>query len=207
MSEALAFIPHSVFGYAIATNLLGTHGWIRVRIVAQKTSDNKMLDKIRRCVGQIEKAQKMRMTPKTEASPEAVVPGDLMGLRRVLLWIPWKNKRIYLLFFFKSYTWFKWECLRTGVSLSVLQYPFPKPLLYKQLKEFFSLHQIIITISRQKTRHLKKHGKQEPLCVMPLDEYELMTNTHQSAFEKNRGAERDVQNYLLMFVTYATGIL
>jgi hypothetical protein len=72
--------------------------------------------------------------------------------------------------FFKRYTRFKWECLRTGVSLDVLQYTFPKPLLYKQLKEKLSLHQIIITLLRQKTRHLKNHGKQEPLCAMPLDE-------------------------------------
>jgi hypothetical protein len=31
--------------------------------------------------------------------------------------------------FIKRYTRLKRECLRTGVSLAVLQYPFPKPLL------------------------------------------------------------------------------
>jgi hypothetical protein len=84
----------------------------------------------------------------------------------------------------KRYTRLKWECLRTGVSLSMIQYPFPKPLLYKQLKENLSLHQIVITLSRHKTRHLKKHGKQEPLCAIPLDEYELTTSAKQFAFEK-----------------------
>jgi hypothetical protein len=54
-------------------NLLGAHGLSYVRILAQKTSDDKMLDKIRRRVGQMEKAHKMRMKPKTQASPEVVV--------------------------------------------------------------------------------------------------------------------------------------
>jgi hypothetical protein len=70
MSEALSFRPLSVLGYAIDTNLLGAHGWGRVRVLAQKTTDDKMLDKIKRRVGQMEKAQKMRMKPKIRASPE-----------------------------------------------------------------------------------------------------------------------------------------
>jgi hypothetical protein len=47
MSDALSFRPLSVLGYAIDNNLLGAHGWGRVRVLAQKTSDNKMLDKIK----------------------------------------------------------------------------------------------------------------------------------------------------------------
>jgi hypothetical protein len=42
-----------------------------------------MLDKIRRHVGQMEKARKMIMKPKTQASPEVVVPGDIMGVEKV----------------------------------------------------------------------------------------------------------------------------
>jgi hypothetical protein len=68
--------------------------------------------------------------------------------------------------FMQHYTQFKWECLRTGVSLAVLKHPFPKPILYKQLKENLALHQIVIAISRQKTRRLKKYGNQEPLCAI-----------------------------------------
>jgi hypothetical protein len=56
------------------------------------------------------------------------------------------------------------------------------PLQTAELK--ISLRQIIITLSRQKTRHLKKHGKPVPLFAMPLDEYKLMTSTQQFAFEK-----------------------
>jgi hypothetical protein len=52
------------------------------------------------------------------------------------------------------------------------------------------LHQIVITLSRQKKIHLKKHGKQEPLCAMPLDDYKLMTSTQQFAFEKVIEAEQ-----------------
>jgi hypothetical protein len=48
MSEALAFRPQSVLGYAIDNNLLGAHGWSRVQILAQKTTDDKILEKIRR---------------------------------------------------------------------------------------------------------------------------------------------------------------
>jgi hypothetical protein len=47
MSEALSFRPLSVLGYAIDNNLLGAHGWSRVRVLAQKTTDDKMLDKIK----------------------------------------------------------------------------------------------------------------------------------------------------------------
>jgi hypothetical protein len=50
MYEALTFRTQSVLGYAIENNLLGAHGWSCVRILSQKTSYNKMLDKIRRCV-------------------------------------------------------------------------------------------------------------------------------------------------------------
>jgi hypothetical protein len=39
-----------------------------------------MLDKIRRRVVQMKKAHKMRMKPKTQASPRIVVTGDLMGV-------------------------------------------------------------------------------------------------------------------------------
>jgi hypothetical protein len=69
MSEDLAFIPQSVIGYAIDNNLLGAHGWSHVRILVQKTLDDKMLDKIRRHVGQMKKSNKIRMKPKTQASP------------------------------------------------------------------------------------------------------------------------------------------
>jgi hypothetical protein len=190
MSEALAFRPHSVLGYAIDSNLLGAHEWSRVRILAQKISDDKMLDKIRMRLGQMEKDHKMRMRPKTEVSPEVVVPGDLMGVEKGPDVDSMEEEEELSPVFIKHYTRLKWECLRTVVSLAVLQYPFPIPLLYKQLKENLSLHQIIITLSGQKTRHLKKHGKQEPLCSMPLDEYELMTRTQQFAFEKAIEAEQ-----------------
>jgi hypothetical protein len=92
--------------------------------------------------------------------------------------------------FIKRHTWLKWECLRTGVSLAVLQYHLPKHLLYKQQKEILLLHQIVITLSRQKMRYLKKHGKQEPLCAMPLHEYKLMTSAQQFSFEKGIEAEQ-----------------
>jgi hypothetical protein len=80
MSEALSFRPLSFIGYAIDNNLLGAHGRGSVRVLAQKTSDNNMLVKIKRRVGQMEKAHKMRMKPKIRASPEVLVPVDLMGV-------------------------------------------------------------------------------------------------------------------------------
>jgi hypothetical protein len=53
MYEALALRPQSVLGRAIDNNLLGAHGWSSVRILAQKTSNDKILYKIRRHVGQM----------------------------------------------------------------------------------------------------------------------------------------------------------
>jgi hypothetical protein len=92
--------------------------------------------------------------------------------------------------FIKCFTRLKWECLRTEVSLAVLQCPFPKPLLYKQLNEDLPMHHFFTTLSIQNTRHLKHYGKQEPLCAMPLDEYELMSKTQQFAFKKAIEAEQ-----------------
>jgi hypothetical protein len=56
--------------------------WSRVRILAQKTLDDKMLDNIRRWLGQMGKAHKMSMKPKTQASTEVVVPADIMGVKK-----------------------------------------------------------------------------------------------------------------------------
>jgi hypothetical protein len=189
MYEALAFITQPVLGYAIDSNLLGAHVWSRVQIIVQKTMDDKMLDKIRSRVGQMEKAHKMRMKPKTEAGPEVVVPGKPKGGEKVPAVDPMEEEEEISPEFITFHT-VEWECLRTGVSLDVLQYPFPKPLLYKQLKENLSLHHIVTTLSIQKTRHLKQYGKQEPLCAMPLDEYELMTSSQQFDFEKAIEAEQ-----------------
>jgi hypothetical protein len=61
MSEVLSFRPLSVLDYAINNNLLGAHGWSCVGVLAQKTLDDKMLDKIKRHVGQMEKAHKIIM--------------------------------------------------------------------------------------------------------------------------------------------------
>jgi hypothetical protein len=149
-----------------------------------------MLDKIKRNEGQMEKAHKMRMKPKKQASPEVVIPVDLMGVEKGPAVDGMDEEKDLSPDFIKRYMRLKWECLRTGVSLDVLQYPFPKPLLNKQLKEKNSLHQIVITLSRQNTRHLKNHGEQEPLCATPLDEYELMTSAQQFAFEKAIEAEQ-----------------
>jgi hypothetical protein len=63
MSESLIFRPKSIWECAIDNNLLWAHGWSRVHIFAQKTSDDKMLNNIKRRVGQMEKSQKIRMKP------------------------------------------------------------------------------------------------------------------------------------------------
>jgi hypothetical protein len=119
------------------------------------------------------------MEPTSQAGNEGVVPGNPKG-----------GKTGPDSEFIKRFTCLKWEYLRTGVSLAVRQCPFPKPLLYKQLKEDLSMHQIVTTLSRQKTRHLNFFGKQEPLCAMPLEENEFITSTRQFAFEKAIEAEQ-----------------
>jgi hypothetical protein len=70
MSESLAFRSKSVWEYNIDNNLLEAQGWSRVRILVQKTSADKMLDKIKRWVEQMEKSHKIRMTSKFQAGPE-----------------------------------------------------------------------------------------------------------------------------------------
>jgi hypothetical protein len=89
MSEALSCRPLSFLGYAIYNNLLGAHGWSRVWVLAQKTSDDKMLDKIKRRVGQMEKAHKVRMAPKIQASPEVLVLASRLERPRVVMTCAW----------------------------------------------------------------------------------------------------------------------
>jgi hypothetical protein len=93
-----------------------------------------MLDKIKRRVGQMEKVHKMIIKPKTQVSPEVVIPVDLMGVEKVPDVDGTDEEEELSPDFIKRYTRLKWEFLRTGVSLAVLQYPFLKPLLYKQFK-------------------------------------------------------------------------
>jgi hypothetical protein len=134
-----------------------------VWVLAQKTSDDRMLEKIKMRVGQMEKAHKMRMKPRVRTLPGGLIPIDTMECENDPAVEDMDEEEELTPDFMQCYTWLKWECLTTGVSLAVLQHPFPKPILYKQLKENFSLHQIVIALSRQKTKHLKKHGQQEPL--------------------------------------------
>jgi hypothetical protein len=89
MYEALPCRPLSVLGYAIYNNLLGDHGWNRVRVLAQKTSDDKMLHKIKRRVGQMEKAHKVRMKTKIQASPEVLVLASRLERPTVLMICSW----------------------------------------------------------------------------------------------------------------------
>ena len=207
MTEALSISPKAVMGYAIDNNLLGAHGWGRVRVLVQKTSDEKMLDKIKRRVGQLEKAAKARMDPKSiaqrvkdaRARKDPMSPtlpdgsrlkGTLIGNDSSTGVVDKQSDDADSPDFLKTFTKLKWECLRTGVSLAALQCPFPKPLIYKQLHEDLTMHQIAVNLTRQKTRHLKQFGKQEPLCAMPLEQYELMSSTQQFAFEKAIESER-----------------
>jgi hypothetical protein len=67
-------------GYTIDNNLLEAHGWSRVWVLVQKISDDKMLDKIKRWVGQLEKAHRNRMEPKYHTGTEGgAVPGNPKG--------------------------------------------------------------------------------------------------------------------------------
>jgi hypothetical protein len=69
------------------------------------------------------------------------------------------------------------------VSLAVLQHP-------NNSRKICRCTKLSLLSRDRKTRHLKKHGKQEPLCAIFLDEYALMTNAQQFAFEKAIEAEQ-----------------
>ena len=149
MSEALVFNPKAVLGYAIDNNLLEAHGWRRVRVLAQNTSDDKMLAKIRRRVGQLEKAARERMEPRPKVGVKGEVPVQSEDDKAGSCDDSTDDEEELTPEFITRFTRLKWECLRTGVSLAVLQCPFPKPLLYKQLKENLSMHQVATSLSRQ----------------------------------------------------------
>jgi superfamily II helicase len=136
----------------------------------------------------MKKAHEMRMKPKTEASPEVLVPVDLMGVKKGVDVDSMEEEEEVSPDFIKRYTRLKWECLRMGVSLTVLQYPKTSTLQTAKGKIVGApnLHYSL----GGKMRHLKKHEKQEPLCAIPLDEYKLMTSTQQFSFEKEIEAEQ-----------------
>jgi hypothetical protein len=52
------------------------------------------------------------------------------------------------------------------------------------------MRQINDTLLRKKIIHLKKCGQQNPLCSLPLDQYEALTPTEQHAFEKGIEVEK-----------------
>jgi hypothetical protein len=95
-----------------------------------------MLDKIRRHVRQLEKAHKIRMKPKSQAGTKWAVPGNPNGGGPDADSI--EEEEELSPEFIKRFIQLKWEC--------VLQCTFPKPLLYKQLKEDLSMHQIVTTL-------------------------------------------------------------
>jgi hypothetical protein len=81
ISEAVAFNVKAVMRYAIDNSLFESHGRSRVvQIIVHNTSENKMLARIRRRVGQIEKAAWERMGPISNTGPKCgVVPGNAKG--------------------------------------------------------------------------------------------------------------------------------
>jgi hypothetical protein len=82
-----------------------------------------MLDNIRRWVGHLEKAHRIRMKPKSQAGTEGVVPVNPNGGGGPDADSMEEEEELSPEFI-KRFTRLKWECLRTGVSLAVLQCPF-----------------------------------------------------------------------------------
>jgi hypothetical protein len=86
--------------------------------------------------------------------------------------------------FSSKFVCLKWECLKYGVSLDIVQYPFPKPDIYRHIKGDLTLKQICANLVTKKRNRFKKLGKQETFCSLPFEEYESMTPTQQFSFEK-----------------------
>jgi hypothetical protein len=104
----------------------------------------------------LEKAHKIRMKPKSQDGTEGVVSGNHKVKKGPDEYSMEEEEELFPEFIkrFKHFILLKWECLREGVSLDVIVCPFPKPILYKQLKEDLSMHQIVTSLSTQKTRPL-----------------------------------------------------
>jgi hypothetical protein len=100
MYESLSCRPLSVLGYVIYNNLLGTHGWSPVRVLAQTNSDDKMLDKIKRRMRQMKKAHKVGMEPKIQVSPKILVLASRLERPRVLMSCAWTILFVMLCFIF-----------------------------------------------------------------------------------------------------------
>jgi hypothetical protein len=86
--------------------------------------------------------------------------------------------------FASKFVCLKWECLKYGVSLDIVQHPFPKPDIYRYLKGDLTLKQICANLMTKNRNRLNKLGKQETFCSLPFEEYESMTPTQQFSFEK-----------------------
>jgi hypothetical protein len=92
---------------------------------------------------------------------------------------------------------FKWECLKYGVSLDIVQHPSPKPDIYIHLNGGLTLKHICANLMTNKMNRLKKLVEQETFCYLPFKKYESMTPTQQFSFDKAIKTERRWSNFNL----------
>jgi hypothetical protein len=59
--------------------------------------------------------------------------------------------------------------------MAALECPFPKPMIYKKLKEDIDMRQIHDTLLRKKMINLKKFGQQNPFCSLSFEKYKAFT--------------------------------
>jgi hypothetical protein len=96
-----------------------------VQAFVQNTSDDKMLAKTKRRVGQMEKAARERMATISHNFAKVRVVSGRTGTVVDIM----DTEEEISPDFIKCITWLKWECLRAGVSLVVQQCLFPKHLI------------------------------------------------------------------------------
>jgi hypothetical protein len=157
MRASLVLNKKDVMEYCVSKDLIGVRGWARVRNLIHRSTDSGMVPRVKRRVGQLEKV---------EADEDDNQYLDVLHETEDL-GPDFASKCVHL----------KWECLKYGVSLDIVQYTFPKPDIYRQLKGVLTLKQICANLMTKKRNRFKNLGKQETFCSLPFEEYESMTPT------------------------------
>jgi hypothetical protein len=140
MSASLVFNKKAVVKYCLSKDLIDVRGWARVRNLIHRSSDSGMVSRVKRRVIQLGK--KVEANQDDDPDLDVVHETEYLGPK-----------------FASKFVCLKWECLKYGDSLDIVQHPFPKPGIYKHLKGDLTLKQINSNMMTKKRNRLKKLGK------------------------------------------------
>ena len=128
LKQVLVFDKKAVMGYAIDNNLLDCHGWKSVRRLVQKTTDDNLISRSKRRVGQLqleERKRRLKRQDNKDSGSSSASDSDSTNKDKYVDIQEEKDDDLTPEFM-KKFIRLKYDCLKHGVSLTVLKCPLPK---------------------------------------------------------------------------------